>query len=497
MEIVIGIDAGTSMTKVVAFDLEGNEIAKSSMETPTATPEESWIEEEMYDVWNSVVKCTKDVIAQVQGDIKAIGICSTGDGTWMVDENLEPVRPGIMWCDGRAQEQVTQWHQDGTAKEAFKLCGTSVFTGTQAAQIKWLEKHEPESLARAKYIFHEKDWIFYKLTGQITTDDSDESLTNIDLKTKEYDPALFKVFGIEAYRDKYPPLRTTVNNWAPVTADIGLPKGTIVGSGPMDVQSHAVGVGAIEHGQGSSVLGTAGLHQVIMNDTYIDDSMVGMTLAHSVPERWMRLAAAMIATPNLDWILDTMGERQRPGFDYNELEKEIDKIKPGSNGLIYHPYLFPGGERAPFVRATAKASFFGLSQHHTKYHMIRAVYEGVGLSMLDCYRHMPVEPYEVRLSGGGSTSPLWSQMVCDMVGKPVVIPSGTEYGAKGAAINAAVAAGLFKDYREATASMIRERKRYEPNMERNAYYSEVYELYKAIYESHMELWDKRAALLRR
>ena len=494
-KVILGIDAGTSMTKVVAFDLSGNELAVSSLKTPTTTPHTAWIEEEMNEVWESVSYCIRNVVENVEGTVVAIGITATGDGTWLVDEHMNPVRPGIMWCDGRAHEEVAQWHADGTARRSFELCGTAPFTGTQAAQLKWLERHEPEALRRAAYILHEKDWIFYKLTGTITTDDSDQSLTHIDLRTKTYNDELFALFGIEEHRRKLPDLRETRHNYAPLTADVGLSGEVIVASGPMDVQAHALGVGAIDVGQGSSVLGTAGLHQVVMDDPHLGGEMVGMTLTHVVPERWVRLAASMIATPNLDWILGVLGEQERDGFSYDELDATLKTIPAGSNGITYQPYIYPGGERAPFVDASAKGGFFGLNQHHTRYDMIRSVYEGVGLSMRDCYEHMPVDVTSIRLSGGGANSAFWSQLVCDIVGTPVRVPNGSEYGAKGAAINAAVAAGVFRDYEEATASMIHIVREYEPDFTDKAMYDEMYALFLELRTVHGPLWKRRQHML--
>lgn len=495
-QVLLGIDAGTSMTKVVAFDLQGNELAVSSMKTPTSTPHESWIEEDMGEVWSSVKQCIRDVASKVDGEVTTIGITATGDGTWMIDGQGNPIRPGIMWCDGRAHEIVAKWHEDGTARQSFDMCGTAPFTGTQAAQIRWLETHEPEALEKARWIFHEKDWIFYKLTGEIRTDDSDECLTHIDMRTRRYSSALLELFGVDAYRDKLPPIVDTRNNFAALTADLGLPDGVMVAAGPMDGQAHALGVGAIEKGQGSSVLGTAGLHQVVLDDPYLGGDMVGMTLTHVLPDRWLRLNASMIATPNLDWILKVLGEQDRSGFSYTALDSEIARIPIGANGIVYHPYIFPGGERAPFVDTAAKGSFFGLNQHHTKYDLIRAVYEGVGLSMKDCYLHMPIDVSEIRLSGGGANSPFWSQLVCDMVGTPIAIPKGSEYGAKGAAINAAVATGIFSSYQEAVDSMIAIDREYAPTASVKQQFDDLYGLFLEIRKSAAPLWEMRQKYLR-
>jgi len=491
------------MTKAVAFDLRGTELVQASRNTRISTPQVSWIEADMDLVWEDVRDCVRELIAAMKnrnGELLSIGITATGDGTWMIDAQGKPVRPGIMWCDGRAQTEVNEIHSSGNGKEIYAICGTSAFTGTQAAQLRWLERNEPEKLARAATIFHEKDWLLYRFTGEISTDATDECLTNIDLKTRQYDDHLFAILGSAAHRSKYPPMRPTLRNaaytTAAVTAELGLAVPVLVAAGPMDVSAHALGVGAIKHGQGSSVFGTAGLHQVVMNDTYIDtDNMSGMTLCHSVENVWLRLNAAMIATPNLDWVLGIFDVPRKTKADYDSLEKELAKLPIGSEGVLFHPYIFPGGERAPFVKPSAKGSYTGINQHHTRNHMIRSVYEGVVLSTLDCYRHMPVEPYMVLLSGGGAKSSFWSQMLADALGYPVVIPSGSEYGAKGSAINAAVAGSTFAGYEEAVAAMISHERSYEPVPANNRKFGELYELYKAGYRMQMDFWDQRAALL--
>ena len=297
-QCLIGVDAGTSVVKAVAFDQLGNEVCVHETPMPLRQPEPLWIEQDMPQLWETVKVCLRSIAAQLQTskrEIQGIGITSTGDGTWIIDREGKPVRGGILWCDGRAGKIVERLHAQGIAHRAFDICGTSVFTGSQAAQLLWLRENEPEALKKAQIIFHAKDWLFYKLTGLITSDETDESLTMLRMSTRQYDPDLFKIFGIDDLYSKFPPVKATVDNVAPllaeVAAELGLPKGVAVGSGPMDVAACALGTGAIEHGQASSILGTAGIHQVIMEEPNLEPRMVGMTLCHGVKGRWMRMLA--------------------------------------------------------------------------------------------------------------------------------------------------------------------------------------------------------------
>ncbi len=505
---LIGVDAGTSVIKAVAFDYLGNEICTYETPMPLRRPEPLWIEQDMGELWETVKVCLRNVALQLKEqkrEIGGFGITSTGDGTWIIDKDGKPVRGGILWCDGRAGKVVERLHAQRIAHQAFDICGTSAFTGSQAPQLLWLRENEPESLQKAHVIFHAKDWLFYKLTGLITSDETDESLTMLRMTTRQYDPELFKIFGIGDLYTKFPPVKPTVENigtlLSDVAADLDLPKGLTVGSGPMDVAACALGTGAIEHGQASSILGTAGIHEVIMEAPILEPRMVGMTLCHCVKGRWMRMLAAMTATPNLDWFLKELGtgfssKAREAGTDvYEHLERLVDSVPAGSEGVIFHPYLFPGGERGPFVKPTARASFTGLNLNHTAKHLLRAIYEGVAFATLDCYRNMPIDPKIVFLSGGGANSPVWCQIVADCLGKTVNVPEGSQFGAKGAAINVGIAAGVYEDAQDAVAQSVRTARVYEPDPSNTRLYHQLYEIYKQTAERQMDLWDQRAEIM--
>jgi erythritol kinase len=507
---LIGVDAGTSVVKAVAFDHLGNEVCIHEMPMPLRQPEPLWIEQDLTELWEMVKGCLLTIAAQLKKrnlHTEGIGITATGDGTWIIDREGNPVRGGILWCDGRAGKVVDRLHAQGIAHRAFDICGTSVFTGSQAAQLLWLRENEPESLKKAQVIFHAKDWLFFKLTGLITSDETDESLTMLRMSTRNYDPDLFKIFGIEDLYSKFPPVKATVENVGSLlpelAAELGLPEETPVGSGPMDVAACALGTGAIEHGQASSILGTAGIHEVIMEEPNLEPRMVGMTLCHGVKGRWMRMLAAMTATPNLDWFLKELGagfsrEAREGGKDvYEHLEKVVESVPAGSEGVIFHPYLFPGGERGPFVKPTARASFTGLNLNHTSKHLLRAVYEGVAFATLDCYRRMPIDPRVVFLSGGGANSPAWCQILADCVGQPVSVREGSQFGAKGAALNIGIAVGAYRDAQEAVAKSVRTSRVYEPNLTNTKLYHQLYEVYQQTAERQMDLWDLRAEIISR
>jgi sugar (pentulose or hexulose) kinase len=163
--------------------------------------------------------------------------------------------------------------------------------------------------------------------------------------------------------------------------------------------------------------------------------------------------------------------------------------------VIYHPYLDPAGERAPFINSAARAQFSGVSAYHTRATLLRAVYEGVVLSVLDCYDTMGAPVTSLRLAGGGARSPLWAQMLADALDAPVIVAEGTEYGARGAVMNAAVATGVYTSYAEAVARMVRPARTFEPTPGNRARYQTLLQIYRAERQAMLEVWELRKHLL--
>jgi sugar (pentulose or hexulose) kinase len=341
--------------KAAAFDYAGHEVCSHEIPVELLRLHRDWVEQDMDGLWRTVKACLSEVLRKLQESkrsLAGIGITSTGDGTWLMDRDGHALRGGILWCDGRAREIVERWHGSDVAQRAFAICGTSVFTGSQAAQLTWLREHEPDVLHKAHVIFHAKDWLFYKMTGVATSDETDESLTMLRMPTRQYDLELFRIFGIEDLFSKFPAVKPTEENVASilpsVAGELGVAKDTLIGSGPMDVAACALGTAAIEHGQACSILGTAGIHQVIMAEPNLQPDMVGMTLCHGVKGRWMRMMAAMTATPNLEWFLKVLGAgiSNADGGVYSRLEAMVDSAPVGSEGVMFHPIFSPAGSAA-------------------------------------------------------------------------------------------------------------------------------------------------------
>ena len=502
---IIGIDSGTTSIKAVVMDISGHEIYQKAFNLTAIYPRPDMYEEDMHEIWDRTCDALRDVGSRFALDsIIGIGITAQGDGLWMIDDAGEPVRNGCCFCDGRAAEFVDQWVEDGTCDKLFDLTGTRIFTGNQNGIVKWMQKYEPQSLDKAKYLLHLKDFLFYKLTGHITTDATDQSLVFLNPETLEYDKNIFSLCGLENCMDKYPPVLSPGENAFPIQTkvadELGLNRKILITSGPMDVSACALGSGVVEPGHCCSIIGTAALHEMVIDKPLSDNVHAGMTVAHVVPGRWLRLMASLAGTPNLEWVLNTFGgELKRTAGDkqinvYALAEEQAQQSPIGARGVLYHPYLLAGGERAPFTDANAHASITNINVTHTLADILRAAYEGVAFAMLDCYINMPGEVKQITVCGGGAKSPFWCQMFADILGSEIVTVNGNELGAKGTVLNNAVIQGFYPDYKTAVEKTVTVSHRYIPDMQRSAQYRKLFPLYQQTYQALRPLWKLRREL---
>lgn len=513
-QYILGIDAGTSVLKAAIFDLKGNELNRGARNVPITSPQPHLAEENMQEVWVAAAEAIREAITgtSVRADeIVAVSVTGQGDGSWLIDEATgKPKGPAILWTDGRAGDIIDGWYEDGTVSRQFDTSGTGPYAGTTSAILRWRIENQPDLLEGAKVLWC-KDWIEYNLTGDISSDPSDASLSGIDVLKRDWSEDVNSVWGIDGIRDVLPVLKSPTDLAGTVTAEAagvtGLVEGTPVYKGQMDITASSLGVGVARPGDCMAVIGTAGIVTVCTDDMSagFEPKDVGWTIPHG-PDSWIRAMGMNFCTPNLDWFLREFGapfraeaEAQAPGesalFDY--LDRKVQEAPLGARGIIYHGYLAPGGERAPFVRPSARGSFSGITGNHDRFDMLRAVYEGVAYGIRDCLDSIPTEVKTVRMAGGGANSAVWCQIFADVLGRKIIVPAGTEFGAKGAAIAAGVGAGLYESYAagvDATVNIVRE---YEPDLAKTAIYDDFFAVYRDIRQSMMPVWDRLQAATRR
>jgi sugar (pentulose or hexulose) kinase len=493
-ELLIGVDAGTSMIKGVAFSTDGEPLYHSSRRNRILRPESGWQEQDMYATWRATSEVLADITERVGADeeVIALGVTGQGDGCWLIDEDGEPARDAILWSDGRADGIIDEWQRGFVGGRIYDICGNVQFPGSSLAILLWLGENEPEVLEDADSVFFCKDWLKYKLTGTVTSDPSDMSLPYVDVESVEYSSQLFELVDAPELEALLPPMVDPTEVVGRVTPEAeretGVPEGTPVVSGMFDVPSSMYGSGVSEPGQGSSVVGTTSLNQLLLDSPDSSPHGAGMTLSLGLGGRWTRVMASMIGTPNLDWALrEIRGEE-----DYRAAAEESRRVPLGAEGLLYHPYLSASGERAPFLNTNARAQFVGLGPDHRREHLVRAVYEGVALAMKDCYEHIPDTPDTVYVGGGGAKSDFWCEMFADCTGAEFVVPSGEEFGAKGAALLAGTGVGAYDDVESAVERTRSTEQSYSPDPENLELYDEFYEWYKLTRESMTDVWAKRS-----
>jgi len=502
---LLGLDLGTSITKAALFDPEGHTMAVTSCPSTVISPRPAWSEVDMDDLWSSVCDALRDLRArQPDADIVGMGVCGHVAGVWAIDAQGRPVRRAILWNDGRAASILARWTADGTLASIFDISGNAIFPGYTVAALAWLQEREPDTLDRATTIFASKDWIRYRLTGEIATDESDLSMVPCDARTRTLSRTMLERCGLERHASLFPPVAPSTAVVGHVHAEAarmtGLPVGLPVAAGLADVVASVTGAGAVTAGHACSIVGTSSLNNVIMDSPEMEPVGIGFLFLN--PEgRWMRSLANTAGTLNLDWFAANFGaveaaEATRRGVDiYQVMAAEAARIPLGADGIIYLPYLNTTGVTAPFFDPAARAQFFGLSRTHTRAHLVRAVYEGVALSMLDCYDALPAPVYSIALTGGASRSPFWRQMFADCTGRPVTLTDAEETGARGAALTAGVGAGLYPDLTSAVAVATRDIARYDPNPERHAAYRELYGLYRTVAAAMGESWRRQQETL--
>ena len=502
-QTLLGLDIGTSIIKAVIFDLDGRELGIDTAKVAADSPHPGWQQQDMVAVWAGAGAAIRGALAVSGVDpatVAVVGAAGQGDGLWMIDETGVPVGPAPLWNDGRAAEMISRWEQDGTLSALYKEGGTVLWPGAQAPLLAWLRVHEPERFAKAATIFCCKDWVRYKLTDVLCTDETDGSIPFMRMATRAYDPTQMSLLGLTDLQEKLPPVRQSHEVIGSITkeaaAATGLYAGTPVVTGLLDVAASAIGVGAIQAGQSFSLIGTTALNAIVLDQPNVEPANIGATVCHGLPQQWIRVLAAMSGTPNLDWYVAQMGRAGNAshGLDlFAQLESTISALPVGSGGVIFHPYL--SGERAPFLDASARAGFFGIGTETTNAHLARAVYEGIALSIRDCFERIGGGVEQIRLAGGGANSETWRQMLADVTNCTMEIPTGTQFGALGAAITGAVGVGLFESHQSAVDRCVKVEKTYQPNPANVAKYNEIYQLYRALIGQMTPFWHERQAML--
>jgi len=500
-QYLLGIDNGSTVSKAALFDLKGKEIAVASCKAETEYPHPGWTERGMEMLWQSTASAIREVLARsgVQPEeIAGIGNTGHGNGVYLLDKQGCPLRNGIQSMDSRATEVVNGWNESGLHAQVFPFTIQSFWPAQPNALLVWLKKNEPQNYERLGAILMVKDYIKYRLTGEITADYTDMSATSLmDVRNRCYSRELMALYDLSEVYEALPPLKHGSEVIGQVTSaaaqETGLAAGTPVVGGLFDVDASAIGAGAINVNQACLVMGSWSINQVITTDPIVDPSLF-MTTLFAIPGLFLTIEGSATSATNLEWFVnqccgDERAEAKRRGISvYEVCSEQVASLPPGSTNIIFHPFLYGSN-----VQPTARAGFYGVGGWHTRAHLLRALYEGVvfgHLNHVEKLRKAGAQITTARLAGGGSRSPVWSQMFADTIQVPMEVSDGNELGARGVALAAGIGAGLYKDYAEAVREAVSVVRVHEPIPANTPLYLARYAEYERLINVMQTPWEE-------
>ena len=484
MKYIVGIDTSTTATKALLVRADGQVLAVGTSEYAYETPRPLWTEQHPELWWQATVSSLRQVVAQSGVDpteILGIGLTGQMHGLVLLDTAGEVLRPAILWNDQRTGTQCDEIRERVGKERLIQITGNDALTGFTAPKILWVRENEPEVYARVAHILLPKDYVRYQLTGEFAADKAGGSGTILfDLATRAWAPDVLEALEIPAEwlprTFEGPQITGTVSTGA--ARATGLKAGTPVFGGGGDQAAGAVGTGAVVEGVVSLSLGTSGVIFAAAGRPIIEPEGRLHAFCHAVPGKWHLMGVMLSAGGSLRWYRDTMA----PGVAFDTLLAPAAEVTPGSEGLLYLPYLT--GERTPHPDPLARGAFVGLTVRHTLPHMTRAVLEGVAFGLRDSFELMQAAGLsgirQVRITGGGASSRLWRQILADVLASELVMVNTTEGAAYGAALLAATGAGLFPDVEAACAATIRITGTTTPGPASETYQL-VYPLYRNLY----------------
>lgn len=507
MNYLIGIDAGTSALKSVLFDETGCVLSSAYLEYPMDHPQNGWAQQDPKD-WKNAMFTTLQQIIQNSGvekeDIKGIGLSGQMHGIVLLDEKHEVLRPSIIWCDQRTKEEVQDMETLMPREEWIRITGNPPLTGWSATKILWVKKQEPVIFHKTKHILLPKDYLRFCLTGGFASDVSDASgMQLMDIKHRCWSKIVLEKLDIkeELLPDLYESVEVTGTLLPEIANSLGLSVHTKVIAGAGDNAAAAIGTGVVQEGKAFTTIGTSGVVFAHCDHMAVDPKGRIHTCCAAVPNTWHVMGVTQAAGLSLQWFKkqccseEIMLAQQQQKDVYDVMNEAVRDIMPGSDQLIYLPYLM--GERTPHLDPDCRGVFFGLSAFHTRAHMIHAVMEGVAYSLADCndiLHELNIHIDEMMACGGGGKSPVWRQMMADLYQCHVMTQSQSEGPAFGAAILAGVGCGIYESVENACADLIQTNQMTAPIKEHSKIYQDYHALYQSLYRTLKDSFTQLAQI---
>ena len=484
MSYVLGIDVSTTATKAVLIDESGAVVGVGASAYGFSVPRPLWSEQDPELWWDGAVAAIRSVIATTgvpADEVVAIGLTGQMHGAVLLDVAGDVLRPAILWNDQRTATECDAIRDALGPERLIAITGNDALTGFTAPKLVWVRDHEPDVWRRIAHVLLPKDYLRLRLTGDYALDKADGAGTLLfDLAARDWSTEVLDALRIE--RAWMPPTWEGPEITGVVTAiaaaATGLRAGTPVVAGGGDQSANAVGVGAVTVGTMALSLGTSGVVFATTDRPLFEPHGRVHAFCHAVPGRWHLMSVMLSAGGSLRWFRDAIV----PGVEFGDLVDAAAEVPAGSGGLLFLPYL--SGERSPHPDPLARGAFVGLTLTHDLRHLTRAVLEGVAFGLRDGLDLMidagtPV-PDQIRASGGGTESPLWRQILADVLGAEIATVSTSEGAAYGAGVLAAVGAGWYPSVEAASAALVTATPVASPGPDTEAY-RDAHAIYRELY----------------
>jgi xylulokinase len=486
--LFLGLDVGTSGVKAVLVHPRGDVAASATAPLSLDAPRPGWAEQDPASWWTAGVAAVRRVLASRPGaGVAAVGIAGQMHSSVFLDGAGEVIRPALLWCDGRTTAECAEiTERVGGEARLRELACNPALEGFTLPKVLWLRRHEPAAFARLATVLLPKDYVRFRLTGELATEPSDASATLMyDTARMRWSGEIMAAVGLPA--SLLPPVGGSAEVLGRVTAAAaaltGLAEGTPVVGGGADNACGAAGVGVVEPGEAVASWGTSGTVLAPLAEPRVDPGLRAHTFCHVVPGTWYLMGVVLSAGGAFAWYRDQLARELAGAADAElRLDEEAASAPPGAGGVTFLPYL--QGERTPHRDAMARGAFTGLSLAHTRAHLTRAVLEGICFALRDSVsilRELGMAPGHLLLTGGGARSPFLRRLQAEVFGLPVTVVNREEGPAYGAALLAAVGVGAFPDLASAARATLSRAPLEHPDPGAHAAYDEAYARFRAGY----------------
>lgn len=486
---IIAYDLGTSGCKTAVFDEEGHLRGSVTSRYPTYYKNDDRAEQDPYEWWQAVCNSTRKLLLQSKiGNSQILCVVFSGQmaGCLPVDSDGKPLHNSIIWADRRAAVLDSKIQKILGLKRIYDITGNRanpVYTGHK---IFWFREEEPGIYNKTYKFLQAKDYIALKFTGnQFVTDFSEASCTNLfNIKERKWSDEILDCLNIS--KEKLPEIVSSTQIVGEISEkaaeETGLKRGTPVVIGGGDGPCAAVGAGVVQEGEAYIYLGSSAWISSSMSEPLLDEKQQLANYCHIVPNYYVPTGTMQSAGTSFEWALRTIGRLRDVDNLYSIMEKKAESVAPGSNGLIFLPYLL--GERTPYWNPRAKGAFIGLTLQHDECHLLRSVLEGVAFHLrliCDIFINRKVEIKKLVVIGGGAKNDLLLKILADVLGIPIHVPALLEEAnTLGAYAAGGVGIGLFDNF-EIVKQFLKINKAFYPEDKNTSLYSELYEKFNKFY----------------